>query len=408
MKLFGTRLPLVLLASATLGGCGQPGGLATLQQGAEGGDFRADGVSLRRVLVAFKGHPSEAERASFARRTGVTLEREFPAIGVAAVRLAGSPEAAIARLSRDPLVERAEFDRAVNLFQAKSTDPLRPKQYAMDRINAEAAWDVTMGDPGVTIAVVDTGVELRHPDMKGQFLAGYNLVSDTNEPPLDDLGHGAAVAGIIGAIPNNGEGIAGLAPGCKILPIKTCRFGRGDFSTIIEGIVTAAEHGADVLNVSSGNPEPSEALKRAVELALSKNVVVVAAAGNEGKDKKQYPAAFPGVIAVGSTDEQDQRAATSNYGDWLTVMAPGSKIQTTATTIPVQAGAPYRYTVASGTSFAAPLVSALCGLIRSKHPELAPAEVKRILEASAADLGAPGADPQFGHGRIDAARALAL
>ncbi len=404
-------IALLSLTSLSMGivGCGVTPGAAPIGERSAMGynpeEFRADGVAKKQVLVSFKGRMTTSELTSFEKRTGMKVKRNLGAISSALVNISGSPEAAVAKLQKDAAVRSAEFDRAVLLDDVKVNDPSRGKQYALDTVKADAAWGVTMGSEKVVIGILDSGLDLDHPDLKSKLLPGHNTTAP-GAAPKDDMGHGTHVAGIAAAVSNNNEGIAGLAANCKILPVKVLGAGAGSAATIAEGIIWAADHNADVINMSLGFYEENEAVGKAVAYALSKNVVIVATMGNNNIERKRYPAAFPGVIAVGSTAEGDKRSDFSNFGSWMSVSAPGSNILSTFPTYPVQISGTKGYASLSGTSMAAPLVAGLAGLVRSKHPGMAPAEVKKILESSTVDLGDKGFDKNFGNGRIDALSAV--
>ncbi|HEY9857103.1 MAG TPA: S8 family serine peptidase, partial [Stenomitos sp.] len=354
-------IALLGLTSLTMGivGCGVTPVSPTLDRSANGlnpQEFRADGVAKKQVLVSFKSRLSTAELATFERRVGMKVKRNMTAIGSALVTITGTPEAAVAKLQKDAAVKSAEFDRAALLDEVTVNDPSRGKQYALDTVKANAAWGLTMGSDKVVVGIVDSGVDLEHPDLKPKLLEGYNTVTP-GQAPKDDVGHGTHVAGIAAAIANNSEGIAGLAANCKILPVKVLGAGSGSTATVAEGIIWAADHGADVINMSLGFYEANESVGKAVNYALGKNVVIVATMGNDNIERKRYPAAFPGVIAVGSTDEKDAKSSFSNYGDWISVSAPGSNIFSTFPTYPVQISGTKGYASLSGTSMAAPLVA---------------------------------------------------
>lgn len=364
--------------------------------------FRADGVSKKQVLVTFKG---QADLQAFQTRNKMRVSKVIAPINAAAVEISGmSPEAAVAKLKADPAIANVEFDRAVIMDEVKVNDPMRGKQYALDKVNAPAAWDITMGKSDVVIAIVDSGVDLDHPDLKAKIIKPKSTVDSSAK---DDMGHGTHVAGIAAAVTNNKEGIAGLAAKAKIMPVRVLGGPTGgSAATVAEGVIYAADNGADVINMSLGFYDKPEVLEKAVQYALSKNVVVVATMGNNNIERRRYPAAFDGVIAVGSTDSADKKSTFSNYGGWISVAAPGTDILSTFPTYPVSINATKTYASLSGTSMAAPLVAGLAGLIRSKHPNMAPAQVKALIESTAVDLGDKGFDKYFGHGRIDAFKAL--
>lgn len=397
----------LLLGASILTGCSMaPTGTAaiTTQSGSFNPSiFRADGVSKKQVLVTFKG---QANVQQFQSRTKLRVSSVIAPINAASVEVPNglSPEQAIAKLKADPMVAHAEFDRAVILDEVKVNDPKRGQQYALDVVNANEAWGISMGKASVTIAIVDSGVDLDHPDLKAKLVKPKSTVDASAK---DDMGHGTHVAGIAAAITNNNEGIAGLAANAKIMPVRVLGGpSGGSAATVAEGVIYAADNGADVINMSLGFYDKPEVLEKAVQYALAKNVVIVATMGNNNIERRRYPAAFDGVIAVGSTDKADKKSQFSNFGDWISVSAPGSDIMSTFPTYPVSIGGTAGYASLSGTSMAAPLVAGLAGLVRSQHPGMAPAQVKALIEKTSVDLGDKGFDKVFGHGRIDAFQAI--
>lgn len=315
-------------------------------------------------------------------------------------------------LMRDSSVEWAEPDYSCN-SELRLNDPEATKQYGNEKLDLAGAWDITMGQ-GVTVAVVDTGVDLSHPDLRDRVTEGVSFVEGATNP-MDDNGHGTHVAGIIGATANNGIGIEGVAPSCRIMPVKVLRKDRvGRLSDIISGIAWAVDHGADVVNLSLGSDEDkngySKSMEVAVKYALSKNVAVVAAMGNMGINGQSYPAAYSGVIAVGATDENDEHASFSSYGKWISVTAPGVGIYSTTPTYEVfetgQTGMSPNYDYLDGTSMATPYVAGVVALILSRYPRLTPSGVKSRLERTADHLGVPGFNNFYGYGRVNAAKAV--
>ncbi|MHA7962745.1 S8 family peptidase [Paenibacillus sp. CAU 1782] len=271
-------------------------------------------------------------------------------------------------------------------------------QWNLPSIAVEQGWTLSRGDEGVVIAVLDTGVQSSHPDLKGRLLDGTNIVN-TGKTPDDDVGHGTHVAGIIGAAVNNGEGVAGVSWFNKIMPIKVLdSSGAGSTYSVAQGIIWAVDHGAKVINMSLGNYAKADFLHDAIKYAYERDVVLIAASGNDNTDRPGYPAAYPEVFAVAATASNDQKASFSNYGDYIDVAAPGDSI---ASTYPGS-----QYAALSGTSMASPHVAALAGLIRSINPELSNEEVMEIMRVSARDLGKAGKDNYFGHGEIDVDKAL--
>jgi subtilisin family serine protease len=326
------------------------------------------------------------------------------ALGALTVRSAASgletttASEALSSLARVLPVRFSEPDVPATL-QGIGDDPLFDQQWALTRIDATEAWTQAPDASDIVVAVLDSGVALGHEDLAGQLLAGTDIY-DGDSDPSDAFGHGTLIAGIVGAAADNGLGVAGVAPGVRVLPVKITNDGGGtSYSRIASGITWAADHGADVITISSGATVESELLANAVSYARDRDVIVVAAAGNGGDTTPFYPAATSGVVSVAATTAQDTLWAASGHGDWLTLAAPGEAILSTYLD---------GYLQATGTSFAAPHVAAVAAMVRAVDPSLSVAEVETILSASATDLGATGWDGTFGHGRLDAAAAVAM
>ncbi|WP_405815095.1 type VII secretion-associated serine protease mycosin [Streptomyces sp. NBC_01390] len=295
-------------------------------------------------------------------------------------------------------------------------DSIRAQQWALDAMHAQEAWRTTKGK-GITVAVLDTGVEADHPDLVGNVLEGKDMVGfGASQGDASWAKHGTAMAGIIaghGHGYDNDDGVLGIAPEAKILPIRViledgdsargkARNTRGN--ALAEGIRWAADHGADVINLSLGDdsksahPEPAE--DEAVQYALKKGAVVVASAGNGGEkgDHISYPAAYPGVIAATAVDKYGTRASFSTRRWYATVSAPGVDV--------VIAAPDHRYYEGWGTSAAAAFVSGAVALIKAAHPGLTPAQIKKLLEDTARNAPNGGRDDSRGFGFIDPAAAL--
>ncbi|MEA2129902.1 MAG: hypothetical protein QOJ85_2793, partial [Solirubrobacteraceae bacterium] len=283
------------------------------------------------------------------------------------------------------------------------TDPSYAKSQAANArlMRLPAAWAVRHTSPMI-VAVVDTGVDLKHPDLAGRLVPGYDFVENDNKPQ-DGNGHGTQVAGIIGAAPDNKRGIAGVVWNARIMPVRVLDAdGYGFDDTIAKGIVWAANHGASVINLSLGGPEADDVLRTAVDYATRKGALVVVAAGNDGTGVTQYPAAYSSALAVAATDSAGALTQFSSYGDWVDVAAPGWNVLSTALRFPGASD----YVTESGTSFSAPYVSGVAALVRAQHPTWTVAHVRRHITATARDAGAPGHDQYYGFGVVDAFAAL--
>jgi subtilisin family serine protease len=298
--------------------------------------------------------------------------------------------------SEQPWVEYIQPNYRYKI-QAKPNDTHYSKQTYLKQIEAEAAWDVVKDAGNVIVAVIDTGVDLEHPDLKANLLPGKNIINP-RERPMDDNGHGTNVAGIIGAVGNNKRGVAGLFWSSKILPIKVLdKSGEGDDFDLVEGIIYAVDQGARVIVQSLGVNFYGPHMEEAVRYAERNGVVVIAATGNDG-DRIKYPAAYPSVIAVGAVNKNNEYTFYSNFGPEIDVVAPGDGIFTTFL------GGEYDYN--SGTSMAAPQVAALAAMILSLHPEYRPSDVRNIIRYTSKDIDKPGWDVQTGYGVIQLNKAL--
>ncbi len=282
--------------------------------------------------------------------------------------------------------------------------------YNMEKINVKRIWLCNQGN-GIVVAVVDTGVDLDHPDLQANLVTGKTFVSGTSTPD-DDNGHGSHVAGVVAGVGGNG-GIIGVAPRAKIMPIKVLDYGgSGTIFGTAEGIRWAADHGARIINMSFGGVNYSSTLVDAIRYASnSRGALLVAAGGNCGdesyflngcsyEDQPVYPANLSSVMAVASTDENDNQSSFSNQGNYIDIAAPGSNIYSA-----YRAGG---YRIMSGTSMASPHVAGLAALIWSQDTSLTNSQVGTKIKNTANDLGTLGWDSKFGYGRINATAAMGL
>lgn len=282
-------------------------------------------------------------------------------------------------------------------------DPNFSDQWGLKTIQAPLAWDITSGSSGVKIAIVDTGIDKDHPDLSPKVDSWINYSSSRSS---DDLyGHGTHVAGIAAAITNNGLGVAGTGFNTHLLSVKVLDdSGSGYTSSIANGITWAANNGARVINLSLGGGSTSKTLEDAINYAWNNNVVVVCAAGNDGKSLALYPAYYQNCIAVAVTDENDQKTSWSNYGSWVDVAAPGLDIYSTLTNHKSKMTSTRNYGYASGTSMATPFVAGLAGLIFGENPSLTNVQVRSIIENTSDKISGTGTYWVFG--RINAYSAV--
>jgi type VII secretion-associated serine protease mycosin len=303
-----------------------------------------------------------------------------------------------AELSQQPGVVAAPTTR-LRAFEVTNTEPMAPSQWNLPMVGVPAAWQVAQG-AGVVVAIIDTGVDATHPDLVGRVLTEIDLLPAVTPLP-EQNGHGTRIAGIIAAGLND-LGTAGVAPQASILPVSALDpAGYGDSSTVARAIIAAADAGARVINLSLGGPDRDPVLDQACAYAFQKGAVVVAAGGNSYADGNavQYPAASPKVIAVASVDRTGTPSAFSNTGSHIDIAAPGEGIL-----------APYpakSYNTESGTSFAAPHVSATAALVLSANPRLTATQVSDLVIRTAQDdISGNGRDDQLGQGVVRADRAV--
>jgi subtilisin family serine protease len=303
----------------------------------------------------------------------------------------------------------AEMNHRVSI--AAYNDTYRSQQWALSALKAESVHQTTKGS-GVTVAVIDTGVRFSHADLSGNVLSGVDYVSAGTSAD-DENGHGTHIAGIIAAVQNNSRGIAGMAPKSKILPVRVLdRYGSGTDANVAKGILYAASHGAKVINLSLTGTQQSTAMRTAVATAISKNVLVVAAAGNGGcsllgGSATQYPAAYPGVVGAAAVTQSLSRASYSSCGSWVDVAAPGDRIISTTITHSVGLGcsSSASYCTLSGTSMAAPYVAASAALAVAKKG-WGQSTVASRLESTATDLSPAGKDKYTGAGFINPSKLI--
>lgn len=413
LRAIGCRLGLAAaIVSALLGGCGSGGGVpfSIGQQAMLQGSIAARSLEVtNRLIVKLSGRTSVR---TVAQSIGAQSIGAYSQLGLTVLSLPGGldPEDAMARLAGVDGVEYAEPDYRVSVDLTPSNPDL-DQQWGIKAIDAEQAWNYTIGSPNVIVAVVDTGVDLDHPELRGELLPGKSFVPGTSSP-MDDNGHGTHVAGIIAAA-MNGPGTVGVAPGVRILPVKVLdSSGQGDTSTIVAGLLYAADAGAKIINLSLGGAGGGKALQDAIAYVQAKGCLVVAAMGNDGQNIEDFPAAYPGVLAVGATSQDGTIASFSNYGNWISVSAPGDGIFSTMpdynVTLSSEGGGGLGYGYLSGTSMATPFVSGVAALVASAFPGQSAQWIKQRVEDSATPMTPTGFDEFFGHGQVDAYRAISM
>lgn len=337
----------------------------------------------------------------------------------------------ITTLEALPYVEYAEKNPLAEAFH--TPNDLQADQWSLSRIEAELAWNYSTGSSNVVVAVVDNAIAIDHVDLTANIytntaeagglplidddlngraddIHGFDIVDNDNDPRPpsnasgngDGFTHGTHVAGIAGAATNNGVGMASIGYSVKILPVKIADNATGTLTGGLDGVYYAMRSGADVISMSWGVLSDYAAFKSIIQQVAASGAVMVAAAGNDGDQTLHYPAAYPEVISVGATDQNDQRASFSNYGSTIDVMAPGVGIYST---LPEGNNTYGNY---SGTSMATPMVAGLAGLVKSHFPNFTAAQIRQRIEMGCEDISAqnPGMNGQLGAGRINAFRTL--
>lgn len=322
---------------------------------------------------------------------------------------AGQEKAIQTELSKESLVKYAEPDYFSSI-NFTPNDPDFKNQYGLNNtgatvenstctanadVNAAEAWDVTKGS-GVIVGIVDTGIDVLHPEFAGKIVIAQGFAADT---PNDGEGHGTHVAGIIAANGNDGVGVTGICPECKLVIAKSLDdTGVGANSFIAEGIRWAADQNAKVINMSAGDSQRAQVIEDAVNYAISKGIVFVTSTGNNSNTALSYPAALPGVLSVSATDCNDQKSDFATYGTWVSVAAPGTDIYSTFP----RDSASYGYL--SGTSMASPFVAGLAGLVWTTSAGTSANAVVNQITSTADKIAGTG--QYWQNGRINAQKAV--
>lgn len=334
------------------------------------------------------------------KQAGTQVISSFPALGYDVVYIPKGQQLSDVIKTYKKYEAVTSITPSVKYKKLGEVDPKKSKMYYLQMLNLEKALKYA-GKNKVTVAVIDAGVNFKHPELASQMLPPYNAAAPAKNV-IPDL-HGTHVAGIIAATANNGIGGHGINPNAKILPIDV--FGgkqsANDY-TIAQGIMYAIENKADVINMSLGSFANSAIMAEAVQKAIDAGITVVAAAGNDSSDEYFYPAAYQGVISVGNINSKKTLSESSNYGPSVDLVAPGEDIYSTAF-IPDKRNTFMKLT---GTSMASPVVAGVASLLKSKYPKLTPYEVEYILENTATDLGQKGYDLTFANGLVNPVAAL--
>ncbi len=388
---YSNKYGLSLIATALLAGAGQ---------------YRL--MAQDAVVLASQAHtlsvPGEVLVGMRPERDGMAALNSVQSFGVDAghssalhahrirLRAGVSIEAAVAALRKRPDVLYAEPNHIISATLTPN-DPFLSRQYGLPKINAPQAWDKWSPKTSVVLAIIDSGIDGAHPDLASKMyrdssgIIGYNAFTGKRDNADDDFGHGTHCAGIAAAQGNNGigvSGVGGIGDTIKLMPIKVLdASGSGADSSVADGIVWAANHGAKVISMSLGSPSESYTMNSAVQYAWSKGCIVVAAAGNNGSYNPFYPAAISNVISVAATDGNDTLASWSNFGSWVTVAAPGAGIYSTLPTVSSHNKfGSTSYGTLSGTSMATPFVAGEAAMLVAQNPLLTNAQISALITRS--------------------------
>ena len=353
-----------------------------------------EAYSPTRLLVKFKAGATHQEKSLIHRTHGAMIIGEIEQLGVQILQVPANKVLEKAQAyGREAAVEFAEPDYIAKALEVPD-DSLYSQQWGMPRITAPGAWDISKG-AGIKIAILDTGVDQDHPELTGKLTKDDQNNKDFtgSGSPDDFFGHGTHVAGIAAAVTNNGAGVAGVGYEAIIMNGKVLADdGSGAYSWIANGIIWAADNGAKVINMSLGGMFGSTTLKNAVNYAWNKGVVIVAAAGNDGRSLANYPAYYTNCIAVAASDQNDAKASFSNYGSWVDVAAPGVSILSTIPNHDNYISTNYLnnekvYGSLNGTSMATPFVSGLAALVWATGYGTSNTNVRSRIETTADEAG---------------------
>lgn len=383
-----------------------------------------------RVLVKFKDRTPQSVIDGQVTGNGARVADRIRALDVLVLGVPQDQEQKVVdALSRNPNVEYAEPDYLGSAAFTPNDPNFGPYQWGLENtgqtikdqagtsdadIDGPTAWDGTIGKTSagtpVKVAILDSGIDQDHEDLSKKIVAQRNFTSSNTSDVEDRWGHGTHVAGIVGAVTNNGVGVAGGCPECVLLNGKVLNDDlNGAYSWYANGITWAADNGAKVINLSAGGSSPSKTLERAVNYAWNKGAIFVAAAGNSGNTSRLYPAYYQNAIAVAATDNRDQKASFSTYGGWVDLAAPGVNVFSTTPNHDFKNetinGRSKNYDYGSGTSMSSPMVAAAAALLWTSKYGTSNSSVRSRLQSTADKI--PRTGTYWSAGRVNAANAVA-
>ncbi|MCM3733439.1 S8 family serine peptidase [Fictibacillus nanhaiensis] len=359
---------------------------------------KQDQLSKTTLLVKYNKTLTTGEH----KKAGATLQRRMTSLKYDVVKINSGKKLEDVMKNYSKLGKVDIVSPSANLVKLGTTDPKVSESYHLSLLNVDKAQTIA-GKNKVRVAVIDTGIDSKHPELKNKLLPSYNAVNPMNQGVPDF--HGTHVAGIIASEKGNGVGGYGVNPNVEILPIDVFDRGWGASDYVIaDAIMYAVEKNAKVINMSLGSIFPSPLIQDAVAKAIAADVTIVAAAGNEGMNLNSYPAAFEGVISVGSTNKDNLLSSYSTYGPSVDVVAPGEDVYAPLYDYEKKS----TFYKLSGTSMSSPVVAGVASLLLSKNPNLKPKQIEYILEHSTKDLGPAGYDTKYANGLVDPVKALSF
>jgi thermitase len=373
------------------------------------GDFK---FVTGQILVKFKDGTSQADQDAALKANNASIKSAIPHIGVNIAKVpAGAEQKVAAALAHNPNVQFAEVDGLTPPTLTPNDPYYANWTWYLKAIHTPLAWDTTTGT-GATIAVLDSAIDSNHPDLAANMVPGYNFIKNsTDTVTYTGCPHGTTVAGAAAAVGNNATGTVGVAFSSKIMPLIIADGSTGClgmWSAMASSITYAADHGVRIINISYGGVGTQyfdSATQSAITYAWNKGAIVFASAGNNTTDIVTYPAADQNAVGVAATDVSGNAAVFSNYGNWVSLSAPGQGIFTTD-----YEGTPGYisgdYTSAAGTSYASPIAAGVAALVFAANPSLTNVQALNILKQTADDFGMPGTDPYYGAGQVNAVRAV--
>jgi subtilisin family serine protease len=359
-------------------------------------------VSENEYIVKRKGIEYLEGDSAFAEKYELEIVKKIPGLMVDVVKASKS---SYEKLKNSPSIEYVEpnYVRKMN-FQTSQEN--YSYSSSLKQTGIIKANSIFKGRAFTTVAIISTGIDMKHPDLQGKIVNGFSTFSK-NDTPQDINGVGTYQAGLIVAS-NPEQGVIGIAPNCKVMPIKAIsENGIVKDSDLIHGIALAVDYGANVITFTAEGKNPSRALEDAVKYAFNKKVPVVVGAGDSSSSEITYPAATQGVISVSALSNNMSKLSTSNFGEWISLSAPGESVKSTSLTTSKSKISP-NYAFLSGTLVSSSYVAGTIALLKSQYPQIDMISLRKHLELTTDDIGIKGPDNEFGFGSLNVVKALSI